>query len=81
MGMLLFHVWIPCARRCPLKGAGQASRPRTRICTHTHIIGVYSAFRLACIIPAVMVNAVRKLEIQEKWTCCSSDQRELCLVI
>ena len=45
-----------------------------------HIIGVYSAFRLACIIPVVMVNAVQKLEIQEKWMCCSSDQRELCLV-
>ena len=29
--------------------------------THTHIIGVYTAFRLACIIPPVMVNAVRKL--------------------
>ena len=62
----------------PIEGP---ARLRARAYAYAHIIGMYSAFRLACIIPAVMVNAVRKLEIQEKWTCCSSDRRELCLVI
>ena len=82
MGMLLFHARIPCARRRPLKGLPGFSRTRIRARTHISIvIGVYSVFRLSCIIPAVVVNAVRKLEIQEKWTCCSSDRRELCLVI